>query len=404
MRILWCGLALAVCLLARPAFAFDGGRLGEVTLTDPDGPARSIVVFYAEHGGFKPADAKTVKTLAAAGAIVVQVDTDAYLARLDSIQEACHNVEYDAELLSRAIQRERHFTFYLTPILVGRGIGGTLAWLALAGAPPATISGAVVDAPASAIPGKAPACTTPPARSTPAGWVYAPAGPLQGFYVAGPDLAAPAVAHLPATATALPLVELPADPPSDLFAMVLSGDGGWRDLDKTIAEALQKDGVSVVGLDSLRYFWSEKTPDELAEALEQVLQQHPDQHVALVGYSFGADVLPFAYNRLPETLKSRIVLMSFLGFAKSADFEITLTGWLGSPPSEKALPVGPELAKIPPVLLQCFYGEEEDDSICSTLPSSAEIIKTSGGHHFDGDYTGLAEKILDSFKRRAKEE
>lgn len=52
----------------------------------------------------------------------------------------------------------------------------------------------------------------------------------------------------------LPLIELRAAQPTDLLAIVISGDGGWRDLDKTMALALQRDGVSVVGIDSLRYF------------------------------------------------------------------------------------------------------------------------------------------------------
>ena len=58
----------------------------------------------------------------------------------------------------------------------------------------------------------------------------------------------------------LPLIELPAEPRGPLLAIVLSGDGGWRDLDKTIAETLQSDGVSVVGWDCLSYFWSRKSP------------------------------------------------------------------------------------------------------------------------------------------------
>ncbi len=67
----------------------------------------------------------------------------------------------------------------------------------------------------------------------------------------------------------LPLVELPAEHQSRLMAVLLSGDGGWRDLDKTIADRLQSLGVSVVGWDSIRYFWGEisslkKTAGDLA--------------------------------------------------------------------------------------------------------------------------------------------
>ena len=56
-----------------------------------------------------------------------------------------------------------------------------------------------------------------------------------------------------------------------MLAIVLSGDGGWRDLDKTISEKLQSDGVSVVGWDSLRYFWSRKSPEQVARDLGAVI-------------------------------------------------------------------------------------------------------------------------------------
>ncbi len=35
---------------------------------------------------------------------------------------------------------------------------------------------------------------------------------------------------------------------------------GWRDLDREIGENLQKEGIPVVGVDALRYFWNERQP------------------------------------------------------------------------------------------------------------------------------------------------
>ena len=116
-------------------------------------------------------------------------------------------------------------------------------------------------------------------------------------------LEAPLAAAADDTLAGLPLVELPVAAPGRLMAVVYSGDGGWRDIDKDIAGRLQDKGVPVVGVDSLRYFWSEKTPEQIAADLGLIIDhyreawQRPD--VVLVGYSFGADVLPFAYNRLP---------------------------------------------------------------------------------------------------------
>ena len=204
----------------------------------------------------------------------------------------------------------------------------------------------------------------------------------------------------------LPLTTLGVEHPSNLMAVVISGDGGWRDLDKTIAQDLQSAGVPVVGWDSLRYFWSKKTPQQTANDLAIVMRTFMAKwhasDVALIGYSFGADVMPFAYNRLPDDLRSHVKLIALLGFSKTADFEITVSGWMGEPPGPKAVPVVPEVNKIPPPLMQCFYGRDEGDSDCPQLERrGVDVISMTGGHHFNGDYDGLARRILDGLKRRA---
>jgi len=202
----------------------------------------------------------------------------------------------------------------------------------------------------------------------------------------------------------LPLVELPAEPRGPLLAIVLSGDGGWRDVDRAIAQKLQSDGVSVVGWDSLRYFWSKKSPEQTARDLGAVIDTYTSRwgasKIALIGYSFGADVLPFAYDHLSPEAKVRVVQLSLLGFAPAANFEITVSGWLGAGPDKDALPTEPALVPIDPTMVQCFYGANEDDSACPLLAGKAEVIRVPGGHHFDHDYGALARRILDGFRRR----
>lgn len=70
-----------------------------------------------------------------------------------------------------------------------------------------------------------------------------------------PPLLAPVATARVAGIANLPLIELPAEHRGPFLAIVLSGDGGWRDVDKDVAEKLRSEGVSVVGWDSLRYFW-----------------------------------------------------------------------------------------------------------------------------------------------------
>jgi type IV secretory pathway VirJ component len=206
------------------------------------------------------------------------------------------------------------------------------------------------------------------------------------------------------TLAGLPLIEYAVDRPGPVLAVIYSGDGGWRDLDKDIGEALSKSGIPVVGVDCLRYFWQRKTPDALAADLAAIVRSYgarwktPD--VVLIGYSFGADVLPFAVNRLPADVRPHVRQLSLLGLEATAAFEFSVTGWLGVG-ADDDVPVLPELRRIDPGLVQCFYGEDEDDSLCrdDTL-RGAEIVRTTGGHHFDGDYDALAARIVGGLRRR----
>jgi type IV secretory pathway VirJ component len=222
-----------------------------------------------------------------------------------------------------------------------------------------------------------------------------------GFVTTGLDESANPPAHL----ADLPIAELPGVLQGELLAVIWSGDGGWRDLDKQIGEHLSAAGVAVVGVDSLRYFWSAKPPAQVAHDLASIIEtygrlsQRP--RVVLIGYSFGADILPLAYNRLPRTIKDRVDLISLLALSPFIDLEIHVTGWLTDGPHADSLPMAPELARLGSVRVQCFYGREETDTACTSPElAHAEIIATAGGHHFDGDYAALAARILAAARAR----
>ena len=198
----------------------------------------------------------------------------------------------------------------------------------------------------------------------------------------------------------LPLVEVPAHGPgSDLLAVVVSGDGGWAGLDKEVAGVLANRGVSVVGLNSLQYFWKARTPEESATDLDRIIRHYlstwTKEHVALIGYSRGADVLPFMANRLPQQILDKTVLIALLGPGHTVTFEFHLTDWLQTSPSGKALPIQPELEKLRGKNILCFYGEREKDSLCRALePGLAKCFPMPGAHHFGGNYAAIAETIL----------
>ena len=89
-----------------------------------------------------------------------------------------------------------------------------------------------------------------------------------------------------------------------LLAVVLSGDGGWAEIDKSISAGLSTAGVPVVGWSSLDYYWTPRSPERAAGDLARIIEHYTTAwqkaRVLIVGYSFGADVAPFLVNRLPD--------------------------------------------------------------------------------------------------------
>jgi type IV secretory pathway VirJ component len=198
----------------------------------------------------------------------------------------------------------------------------------------------------------------------------------------------------------LPLIEVPVAASADdlPLAILLSGDGGWAGLDKGVAAELAGRGLPVVGLSTLKYYWQPRTPEQSALDLARVMRHYlaawKRSRVLLVGYSFGANVLPFIVNRLPADLRERIAGVSLLGLDVNTSFEIRVAGWLpGSSIGEQ--PVRPELEKLQGVPTTCLYGEGEQHDPCAALAGPTMHAREVGkGHHFSGDYAALAEAVL----------
>ena len=200
------------------------------------------------------------------------------------------------------------------------------------------------------------------------------------------------------------MVATASGPPSELMAVLITGDGGWAGIDRQIAGVLADKGIPVVALNSLAYFWTKRTPDDSARALQRILVHYLSRwkkdKAILIGYSFGADVLPFMASGLPAELLSRVSLIALLGPGRRAAFEFHFTEWLGMSSRGTTYPILPEVEKLKGKRMLCFYGEEEtDDSLCPQLGATlAKVVAMRGGHHFDGAYYDIAETILSEAK------
>ena len=208
-------------------------------------------------------------------------------------------------------------------------------------------------------------------------------------------------ATIPEDLAGLPIIEVPAKQPGDAFAVLISGDGGWAGIDRAVAATLAEKGIAVVGLDSLRYFWNERTPHSTAADVERIVQHYlaawEKKEVVLIGYSQGADVLPFVVNRLPAPTRSHIRLAAMLGLGERAAFEFHLANWL-SPDDDDGLPIDPELHRMSAVRALCVYSDDAESSCQEAASATLHAVSLPGGHHFGGDYDRVAALILEQLR------
>lgn len=427
--------------------AYDTGLIPSPHIALPGGKLKSMVFLLSGPDGWTKKDDDRVSALTAAGAAVVGIDYKAYLAsmRQDSDDDCIYMIS-DIESLSQQVQRRAGDSAYHAPVLAGEGPGGALVLAMIAQSPPATIGEAIAIDPTAEIPLTKQLCTPATKQPTPNGYIYAltddplpapvtviqtPKAPTDGkanvaaIVAAHPDVKVMAedkaagdlllatvkdqLAGGDATTNdlGLPLTELAATPKLDTMAIFYSGDGGWRDIDSQIGEYLQTQGIPTVGVDALRYFWSRKDQATTAKDLGRIIDAYRKKwkvnNVLLVGYSFGADVIPSAFDALPARLKAPVRQMSLLALTKSVDYEISVTGWFGAEGKFQGGTTLDAVAKVDPALVQCIFGTDDDDAVCADLKDKgAEVVELPGDHHFGNDYDKVSEVILDGLRKRLK--
>ncbi len=410
----------------------SSGRLNDVPILAPEGNPRALVIQFSDRSGWDRNDEATAQAIADEGAAVLMVDYAAYGEALDADGGECLYLGGELTDLAQKAQRSLGLETYMQPILVGREEGASLAFMALADAPANTFGGAIALGYRNALSLRLPICPGPLVAETEGNWrsyavtselparafVFPPNDAIDEMRASMAQLrtvnlaeqdedaylvqVASALRRLTASDLAfgdLPVVQLGAGGETGLILFV-SGEGGWRDLDKTMGEWLAGQGYGVLGFDALAYFWRKRTPAEFAADLVRTIADADpkgERPVMLIGYSFGADALPLAWPLLPASLQARVGVIGLLAPSQSTSLEVTVTGWLGVE-GEQQYDVESAIAALPPNKVLCIYGVDDATSSCPLehLPADA-VIQTKGGHHFDGDYGALAQAIVARF-------
>ncbi len=425
------------------------GMFGDLHLARPSETPDSVVLLVSAGDGWTTRMQALADGLAAAGALAVGIDQPAYRARLDALGEACTYPAGHFEEMAHWIERHEGLTGYRVPFVAADGDGAALAYALVAQAPAGTFAGLVTLgwnwSEAFARPFCAGDAGTPsradgtdgfrvaPVAALPVGWIAHPLAtgshdtgpaatlatiwrPLAALLSApAPDPGAEAAsacaelklrgnalqADLPANIADLPLTEIaPTANDDGRIVLMLTGDGGWAGLDKGVAAVLAAEGMRVIGFSTLKFFWEKRTPQATVDAVRRVLAdyagRYPRARFAIVGYSFGASLVPYLVNRLPADLQRRIDGATMISPDDEAVFEIRIGDWFGGARHDDAVPVMPEIARGA-LTITCIHGSEETDSFCAGAREPKLVVRNlPGGHHYDGDYAALGKLIAEA--------
>ncbi len=171
------------------------------------------------------------------------------------------------------------------------------------------------------------------------------------------------------------------------ITLLISGDGGWYSFEQSISDRLAESGVISVGMDSRKYFWKRKTPEETAADVARVLTFYGDrlgkEKFVLIGYSLGSEIVPFIYNRLPREIKEKVQSAILLSPDVNTDFEIHISNMLGMGNRQNTYNVPEEIRKMKPLKTLIILGAGEKSQMPGILEGSGVIIKElPGDHHY----------------------
>lgn len=189
------------------------------------------------------------------------------------------------------------------------------------------------------------------------------------------------------------------DPPKaarhDLVVVYFSGDMGLSvGLGTGTMRALRQRGVAVLAVNCARLFRRARSHAEVdalvAGTVGRALAESGASRVALVGGSFGADVLDTGIAALPARVWQRIAAVVLIVPGTTVYFHANPTGlfYAGAPDSDAVAGV----RRLAGLRVTCIYGRDETDSLCrAPVLAGARRIAIPDGHLMLRHYAMLAD-------------
>jgi type IV secretory pathway VirJ component len=398
-------------------------ELGPVPVFRPAGAPSQVAILLSGDQGIGTRETEVAHALAATGSLVFALDVPRYAASAIQGKDKCLYPATELHQLGQNGEARSDLPTYHPPLLVGVGSGGTFAYATLAQSAPGTWAGAVSLGynpvftggelcragglrwepvkPGSGV-------RLLPDRNLKEPWIVLDAAAWKSQLPPAlaeidrkrNEAAAARRARLGDVAD-LPLLEEPATAPElDAFAVDLTGSGGYENLDVEVAEAMAAQGVPLVAISSPEYFWTNRDPEgmsrDLARILEHYLKAWHKSKAILIGYSQGADIMPFMINRLPPALRSKVASIGLIGPDDQAELDMGLAGFMTHRKAPAPLPVAPETERLKGFKVVCVYGMREKKPLCPKLDPKlgVDLFGVGGGHGFRGRGTQMAARFL----------
>lgn len=183
-------------------------------------------------------------------------------------------------------------------------------------------------------------------------------------------------------------------------AFMISGDGGWYRFEQAIADTLAGYGIPTIGLDIKKYFHQRRTPEIMTTDIVKTLDHYDSlfgkEHFVFIGYSLGAEIIPFIISRLPENLKQRVSMYVLLSPAETTDFSIHFSDMIGIESRYDTYRVIDEIKKNSGIASLCIFGSEEKTNFPSMLRNTeTHIAVVPGDHHYGHDVPLIVKTMID---------
>ena len=119
--------------------------------------------------------------------------------------------------------------------------------------------------------------------------------------------------------------------------------------------------------------------------------------VYVCGYSFGADVVPFIYNRLPIRAKRHVMAIEMLSPYATTAFKVRFGDLTNLSADNNPYKVDIEIQKLN-IPIFCFYGNDETEKpLENLLHKNFSVGRLSGDHHYEEtEY----DKIVSAFLKK----